>query len=334
MTDYSNYWVYFPTNPHSLYGTSGVKANGTSKAWKGEVAPGVYGVQYVADNQKIFADPQKGWIAYANLSDTAIFAKTFDVFEGMQYPDSGSRVAVYVSGSNPWYMEVETTGPLVTLDPAGGSYTFTENWWTAKVRAPVIDVNMCGAIAARLSYIQSTHVLAGIYGVFHEGTLGVEFADGSGQLLLKGPLHIVTPLRECTFSDTIPIPAGAKVARVVLHTVGGDSIGVLDSADVAEFTSGVTIADATRPAEFRLNQNYPNPFNPTTVVSGQWTVTSDVSLEVFDILGRRVATLANGRYPAGKYSFTFNANGLASGVYFYRLKAGSYSATMKMVLVR
>ena len=334
MTDYANYWVYFPTNPHSLYGTSGVKANGTSKAWKGEVAPGVYGVQYVADNQKIFADPQKGWIAYANLSDTAIFAKTFDVFEGMQYPDSGSRVAVYVSGSNPWYMEVETTGPLVTLDPAGGSYTFTENWWTAKVRAPVIDVNMCGAIAARLSYIQSTHVLAGIYGVFHEGTLRVEFADGSGQLLLKGPLHIVTPLRECTFSDTIPIPAGAKVARVVLHTVGGDSIGVLDSADVAEFTSGVTIADATRPAEFRLNQNYPNPFNPTTVVSGQWTVTSDVSLEVFDILGRRVATLANGRYPAGKYSFTFNANGLASGVYFYRLKAGSYSATMKMVLVR
>jgi len=75
MKDYSNYWVYFPTNPHSLYGTSGVKANGTSKAWKGEVAPGVYGVQFVADNKKIFADPQKGWIAYASLSDSTIFCE-------------------------------------------------------------------------------------------------------------------------------------------------------------------------------------------------------------------------------------------------------------------
>ncbi len=88
------------------------------------------------------------------------------------------------------------------------------------------------------------------------------------------------------------------------------------------------------PIAFGLDQNYPNPFNPKTVISGQWTVNSDVRLEVFDILGRKVATLANGSYPSGKYTFVFDGTNLASGVYFYRLTAGSYSGMRKMLLIR
>ncbi len=89
-----------------------------------------------------------------------------------------------------------------------------------------------------------------------------------------------------------------------------------------------------RPAQFLLSQNYPNPFNPKTVISGQWTVDSNVRLEVFDILGRKVATLANGRYPAGKYTFAFDGTNLASGMYLCRLTAGSNSAVRKMLLIR
>jgi hypothetical protein len=89
---------------------------------------------------------------------------------------------------------------------------------------------------------------------------------------------------------------------------------------------------STAPQGFMLWQNYPNPFNPKTVISGQWAVTSDVRLEVYDVLGRKVATLADGRYPAGKYSFTFDGTNLASGVYFYRLTAGHFVATKAMVL--
>ena len=88
------------------------------------------------------------------------------------------------------------------------------------------------------------------------------------------------------------------------------------------------------PQTFRLEQNYPNPFNPETVIRGQWSVTSVVHLAVYDVLGRKVATLGDGRFPAGKFSFTFNANGLASGVYYYRLQAGSSTATKSMLLVR
>ena len=89
---------------------------------------------------------------------------------------------------------------------------------------------------------------------------------------------------------------------------------------------------AVLPAAFRLEQNYPNPFNPATVVSGQWPVTSAVRLVIYDVLGREVAVLADGQYPAGKYSFTFNASGLASGVYFYRLTANQCTATKGMLL--
>ncbi len=98
-------------------------------------------------------------------------------------------------------------------------------------------------------------------------------------------------------------------------------------------TSDVPRRDAA-PAKFSLFQNYPNPFNPKTVISGQWTVDSRVRLVVYDLLGREVAVLANGRYPAGKYSFNFNGSGYASGVYFYRLTAGAHAAVRSMCLVK
>ncbi len=98
--------------------------------------------------------------------------------------------------------------------------------------------------------------------------------------------------------------------------------------------TGVEARDPGIPGTFALEQNYPNPFNPGTVVSCQWTVDSKVRLVVFDLLGREAAVLANGRYPAGRYSFTFDGSGLASGVYFYRLEAGGHAQTKQMMLLK
>ena len=99
-------------------------------------------------------------------------------------------------------------------------------------------------------------------------------------------------------------------------------------------TTSVSGSSSISPTRFELEQNYPNPFNPTTVISGQWPVASVVRLVVYDLLGREVAVLANGPYPAGKYTFKFDGSRLASGVYFYRLTAGSYTNTRSMLLVR
>ena len=88
------------------------------------------------------------------------------------------------------------------------------------------------------------------------------------------------------------------------------------------------------PAEYNLSQNYPNPFNPETIINYQLTMNNYVTIKVYDILGREVATLVNEEKPAGKYSLNFDASKLSSGIYFYRIKAGSFTQTRKMILLR
>jgi hypothetical protein len=88
------------------------------------------------------------------------------------------------------------------------------------------------------------------------------------------------------------------------------------------------------PTQYELQQNYPNPFNPTTVISYQLPLASQVRLTVYDMLGRQVAILVNQRLDAGRYEATFTAGNLASGIYLYRLQAGGFSQTSKMLLIK
>lgn len=88
------------------------------------------------------------------------------------------------------------------------------------------------------------------------------------------------------------------------------------------------------PNHFELTQNYPNPFNPITVISYKLQVQSDVRLVVFDLLGREVATLVNEKKEAGNYNAVFDASTFSAGIYFYKLSAGEFSVTKKMLLVK
>jgi hypothetical protein len=110
---------------------------------------------------------------------------------------------------------------------------------------------------------------------------------------------------------------------------GGFWTSIIDIA-----TSTEQIEESTLPQEFSLNQNYPNPFNPTTIISWQLPVSGHVSLKVYDIIGNEVATLVNEEKPAGNYEISFDASGLSSGVYFYKLTSGNFIKTKKMILLR
>ena len=88
------------------------------------------------------------------------------------------------------------------------------------------------------------------------------------------------------------------------------------------------------PSEFVLNQNYPNPFNPTTTISYALPEILEVRLEVFDLLGRRVALLVDSQQSVGTHTISFNASRLASGIYIYRLRAGEYMETKKMMVIK
>ncbi len=98
--------------------------------------------------------------------------------------------------------------------------------------------------------------------------------------------------------------------------------------------TAVQEAGSPIPASFALERNYPNPFNPSTVISYQLPVASDVKLVVFDVLGREVATIVDGLEEPGHKSVEWNAGGVASGVYFYQLQARDFVQTLKLLLLR
>ena len=88
------------------------------------------------------------------------------------------------------------------------------------------------------------------------------------------------------------------------------------------------------PKEYSLYQNYPNPFNPTTTIKFDLPKDGLITLEIYDILGRRITTLINENRSAGSYEQTLNASSLASGVYIYKLQAGDFVASKKMILLK
>ena len=124
--------------------------------------------------------------------------------------------------------------------------------------------------------------------------------------------------------DTTGYLVGPR-GKIIKTTTGGEKKIV---------TTAIKVEDTFVPSAYKLYQNYPNPFNPATTIRFDVPEESKVVLKVYDILGREVATLVNEVKHAGNYKISFNASDFASSVYFFRLQAGSFTNTKKMILLR
>ncbi|MAT58772.1 MAG: hypothetical protein CMF23_12440 [Ignavibacteriae bacterium] len=140
---------------------------------------------------------------------------------------------------------------------------------------------------------------------------------------------------------------GNDVRSIAIDESGNKWIGTIGGG-LAVFNEGgvVSVEDKKQtilPQNFLLSQNYPNPFNPTTSI--EYSIPNvetlratsqmqNVSLKVFDILGREVAELVNEQKSAGRYKVNFNACNLSSGIYLYQLKSGNHVSSMKMLLIK
>ncbi len=112
-----------------------------------------------------------------------------------------------------------------------------------------------------------------------------------------------------------------------VYLIKTDSLGNQVAVDVEELITEL-------PSEFSLLQNYPNPFNPSTSIDYSIPEESFVELKVYDVLGNEVASLVNEQQQTGVYRADFTANNLSSGIYFYKIKAGNFIETKKMVLMK
>lgn len=128
------------------------------------------------------------------------------------------------------------------------------------------------------------------------------------------------------------IPEGSMNLTAIVGGYNGTIQLIARSSDDFDMTTSNELGEI--PVEFALEQNYPNPFNPTTVIQFSVAEMSNVQLQVFDILGRRVATLVNEVKSPGAYTVNFDARSLSSGTYFYRIEAGDFTAIKKMMLIK
>lgn len=157
---------------------------------------------------------------------------------------------------------------------------------------------------------------------------------------VSGPLVTAPP----TTSPFVPTCTQWKYQRLVLpaqvNMIQFNAISAfgnnlyLDSICIITATGIIPIANINKPSVYSINQNYPNPFNPTTRIQYGIPKAGLVKLVVYDVLGAEVATLVNEFKQAGYHSVSFNAGSLASGVYFYRIESGDFTAVKKMVLIK
>jgi hypothetical protein len=138
------------------------------------------------------------------------------------------------------------------------------------------------------------------------------------------------PQRDTVWTDTL----GTSWPRFYYITAIDSNANESAHSDTVSLNAVSVGEYSSSPFTFRLEQNYPNPFNPSTEIGFQVTDHGLVTMKVYDVLGREVATLVKEVKEPGVYTARWDATGVASGVYFYRLQAGTFAATRKLLLLR
>ena len=207
-------------------------------------------------------------------------------------------------------------------------------------------VLFCGAVVCLFlspeAFSGASHVIQ--FG----GTLGLVYSPSSFSVAVGDTVRWEGDFTTHPLSST-SVPAGAATWHNGMGTVFDYVVTVPGSYDfhcdnhfllgmVGSFSSVAAGVESqqvsTRPTSYRLDQNYPNPFNPTTTIEYALPSASHVVLKVYNLIGESVATLVDESRPAGIYRVRYNASGMPSGVYIYKLEAGDFTAAKKLVLLK
>lgn len=257
-----------------------------------------------------------------NVEIRAIYAKGSDLFVGTRgggvflSTNNGSSWAAVNAGLTMKYVYALTSigSNLFAGTWSAGVFRSTNNGtnWTAANNG--LPANQVFALITNGSNIFAATYGSGVYLSTNNGDNWSEVNNGLSSLSLRA----------------------LAVCGSYLYA-GGDISGVW-RRPLSEMITDVNDNENELPIDFILLQNYPNPFNPSTTISFQLPASSNVTLKVYDILGNEVATLSDEYKPAGSYQVDFNTSSIkyqtSSGIYFYRLQAGDFIQSKKMILLK
>ena len=247
-------------------------------------------------------------------------------------------------GSNP-YLKIVVQSTPTNKDPIDSLQTMFNNWKIAKFN--IVDPFL-SKIEVSPDTLPANGTSQGVITISPKNNSDTLLASGK-QIVLSntgaGTLGSVIDLGDGTYQATItaPIAVGVDTISAIVIT-GTDTVSIFWKSIVI-YENPVSINEnPDSPDKFYLYQNSPNPFNPSTTISFSIPATGFTSLKVYNVLGNEVATLVNEEMPAGNYTVTFSAKGgsasggnaysLSSGTYFYKLQAGSFIETKKMILLK
>jgi hypothetical protein len=207
-------------------------------------------------------------------------------------------------------------------------------------------VNGWGAMSAILQ-LNGENKFAARDGATYKSDENLEYVAGTKYSVI---MNVDVPSQ--TYSVTITPDGGSEIALATdyafraaadtldnlaqMTVIGGLWGGSIGEVIVSNFNITTTAIGSEEglPKSYALAQNYPNPFNPSTTINYELPKASNVSITIYNALGQKVAELLNSEMKAGRYQMNFNASNLSSGLYFYSIKAGEFSSTKKMMLLK
>ena len=170
-----------------------------------------------------------------------------------------------------------------------------------------------------------------VYAYRYGAVSGYAVTNEKGKYSIEG----LAPGEYSVVADKLGSNETASKSATISYDYAGDPQNATKvDFSIDETTTDVTQTSFQQPAQFKLGQNYPNPFNPSTTIDYTLNQSGIVTLKVYNLLGQEVNTLVNGFQNAGSYRTTFQAQGLSSGIYFYRLKSQNNIQTRKMILLQ
>ena len=330
-----------------------VSLKGTGYVINPATAGIIYGVTTSLDNGVLITiNPNSG-------AGTSVGSTLYSSLAGITIrPSNGQIYATYTNSTNT---------SIVRVNATGGDAHVLVNVPITSIRSLAFDLNDTLYAATITGALYTINLATG--NAFSIGSTGISFLYSlsinplNGQLWGVSAISGLYKINKTTGASTLVGTTGYSFVPSIAFNLAGKGYGVSGSGSTVStlFTFDTSNATGTVigstsfhvnaivygrapigikpvstivPDKYSLYQNYPNPFNPTTKIDFDVLKKGFVTVSVFDILGREVATLVSENLEPGKYSYTFKGDNLASGIYFYRIKVNDFSAVKKMLLLK